>query len=356
MNRRHFLQLSLALASTLSLRAQPRPSLSWVQWSDVHWGNQQFDPAAWTEALERGASQPAQALLFTGDQGDNGKGSGDFSERLMGFWKPTLDYLKRDSRPWMLTLGNSDFRHNYQTDPETLRETAGLYQELLGWRYYLDELGNGKHPSTVSGWSWVSLNTQIFSPKNRYPGAEAQARKSLDWLKEVLAKTSTPTMLLLHIPPLWDLFSESYAWRPEWIRAFQSVLEQSPQPLMILGGHFHRNEIHGIRRAFGEVPILVGGSLSRKYDYAPNWRTCEFSFDQGCRSHLSYTGHSHSDTHYQWKWQQLSEVERALADPLFLAQYVGDLFARHPQAVTHPERYRAEILEHFWAALPAAVS
>jgi len=348
LNRAQFLRLGLGLAlTTLGLaRAQPRRSLELVQWSDIHWGSDRQDPAAWKEALARGLAQNPQGYLFTGDNGDNGKGTGDFAERVRGFWQLTLETLPE--KPLMLTLGNSDFRHNYQTDPDNLEETRRLYQQLLGSRYYLDELGNGLHPDHLGSIHWISLNTQIFSPKNRYTGATAQAQRSLEWLSRTLREAPGPAALLLHIPPIYDLFSNALAWRPEWIRALRSVLDEHPGAVCMVGGHFHRNEIHGFSN---ETPLMVGSSLSRKYDYSPNWRMhrWELAEDRFCSFHsrLFYPGHPQWQKDYAW--EKLDKIYNELQREDYLNSYVQDLFARLESAIADPKQYQEEILQHFWS-------
>lgn len=326
---------ALAAAAALAAPGHADRGLHLVQWSDVHWGSDQDAPAAWQEALQRGLKEKPELLLFTGDQSDNGLGRGDFAERTRGFWGPTLEAV--GTADFLLTLGNADFRQNYQTDPENLAETALLHKELLGSRYYLDELGNGARDH--SGLRWISLNTQIFSPKNRYPGAARQSEASLDWLAGQL--DGKPAVLLLHIPPIVDLYTGHEAWNSQPLRRFWQLGRAHKGPLTILSGHFHRNEVHACGRAQGDAALLVGGSLSRKYDYQPNWRSYRWRLGKagqllGADYRLSYPGRG--DTDYQ------------LAEPSsFLAQvdrttYLNDVFARHPEV---KDRWK-ELKEQFW--------
>lgn len=342
MKRSEFLRVGAALAFSALL---PRSSaavtrdLPFVQWSDVHWGSDEDAPNAWKEALERGLAEDSALLVFTGDHGDNGQGRGDFAERTRGFWGMARERL--GDRPLMLTLGNSDFRENYQTDPANLLETQKLYQEVWGDRYYLDALGNGAQ--NHAGVDWISLNTQIFSYKNRYPQADSQAQASLDWLAQRLRASKGASVLLLHIPPTVDLFNGLQAWRAEPLRKFWSLVQAHTGPVTVLGGHFHRNEVHAFRRPQGDVWVLVASSLSRKYGYSPNWRSNRWTLDErgqlvAADYELFYPGHEDYRRHYKVNRLKdfLTQVDRNA--------YLNDLFAHHPQI---KDRWK-ELTEQFW--------
>ncbi|MBS2034995.1 hypothetical protein JST97_08400 [bacterium] len=342
MKRSEFLRAAAALGLSAlfpgPVRAGSR-DLSFVQWSDVHWGSDEDAPAAWKEALERGLQEKTPLLVFTGDHGDNGQGRGDFAERCRGFWGTARDRL--GDHPLVLTLGNADFRQNYQTDPENLHETECLYREIWGDRYYLDHLGNGwqRHQQL----DWISLNTQIFSYKNRYPEAARQATQSLDWLAQRLQASPGGSVLLLHIPPTVDLFNGQQAWRSEPLRRFGEILQAHPRPVTVLSGHFHRNEVHAIKRPQGDVCVLVTSSLSRKYGYNPNWRSNHWRVSpEGhllCADYdLLYPGHPDFRSHYRLDRAQdfLTQVDRTA--------YLNDLFAHHPQII---DRWK-ELIEQFW--------
>ncbi len=297
------------------------------------------------EAWERGLKQGPDLILMTGDHGDNGDGELDFGERLTGLWGHLVPRLPASSVPLLLCLGNSDFRNNYQTDPNTLAETCEIYRRMLGSRYYLDELGNGRREA--AGLTWLSLNSQMFSPKNRYSGAVAQGAQSLRWLREQLASSTGPAVILTHIPPCLDLYLGASAWRVEESKEFWAIVESHPRPCWLVGGHFHRNEVHARARERTPVPLLVAGSLSRKYDYAPNWRS--WSWQVGpeglvdCRYRLYYPGHS--DWESEYCIDDVQAFARQLEDPAFLNRYRRDLFAHHRLAE------RAEpwpIHEQFW--------
>lgn len=342
MKRSEFLRAAAALGLSALF---PRPAraltkkLHFVQWSDVHWGSDEDAPAAWREALERGLQEKSPLLVFTGDHGDNGEGRGDFAERIRGFWGTARERLGR--QPLVLTLGNADFRENYQTDPSNLAETERLYREIWSDRYYLNELGNGSQ--SHQGLDWISLNTQIFSYKNRYPQADQQARQALDWLARRLHEAEGASVLLLHIPPTIDLFNGQPAWRAEPLKRFGEILQAHPRPVTILSGHFHRNEVHAIKRPQGEVCILITSSLSRKYGYSPNWRSNRWEFDArgqllAADYDLLYPGHAEFRSHYRVDRPQefLTQVDRTA--------YLNDLFAHHPQI---KDRWK-ELLEQFW--------
>lgn len=342
MKRSEFLRASAVLGFSALLPRAARAgtrSLHFVQWSDVHWGSEEDAPDAWREALTRGLAEKPPLVVFTGDHGDNGQGRGDFAERTRGFWGTARDRL--GEMPLLLTLGNADFRSNYQTDPANLAETERLYREIWGEHYYLDPVGNGWR--NLEGLDWISLNTQVFSYKNRYEKADEQARDSLEWLARRLRQARGGVVLLLHIPPTVDLFNGLQAWRKQPLDQFWSALNAHKGPVTILGGHFHRNEVHAFKRLQGEVCVLVTSSLSRKYGYSPNWRSNHWTFDnrgQLLRADydLLYPGHPHSRSRYRLERPQdfLTQVDRAA--------YLNDLFARHPQI---KDRWK-ELTEQFW--------
>jgi len=343
LTRSQFLKGALGLGLSCLLptgaRATTR-SLRLVQWSDVHWGSQQDAPDCWREAFRRGLEARPELALLTGDQADNGPGRGDFGERLRAFWGPTLEAWPEDL-PLLLTLGNADFRENYQTDPPNLRECYQLHRELLGRRYYLDEEGRGV--ARHSGLLWISLNTQVFSPKNRYPGAAEQTRLSLAWLQQRLQEAErAPVVLLLHIPPCRDLFNGKWAWTVPALQGFWSLVSAYCGPVSIVSGHFHRNEVHAFARSQGEAKLLVAGSLSRKYDYQPNWRIQDWALENGqlkrADYRIYYPGHDDFEHSYTLEQSQsfLSQVNRSA--------YGNDLFSRYPQG---NDRWK-ELSEQFW--------
>jgi len=342
MKRSEFLRVGAALALSALLPRSSRAvtrDLHFVQWSDVHWGSDEDAPDAWREALERGLAENSDLLVFTGDHGDNGEGRGDFAQRTRGFWGTAHDRL--GDRPLVLTLGNADFRENYQTDPANLLETQKLYEEVWGDRYYLDSLGNGSQ--SHAGIDWISLNTQIFSYKNRYAQADAQAQISLGWLAQRMQEAEGACVLLLHIPPTVDLYNGLQAWRSEPLQKFWSVIQAHTGPVTILGGHFHRNEVHAFQRPQGEVCVLVASSLSRKYGYSPNWRSNRWTLHErgqllAADYDLLYPGHGDYRSHYKVERPKdfLTQVDRKA--------YLNDLFAHHPQI---KDRWK-ELTEQFW--------
>ncbi len=306
----------MALAAAAASRTLWADSkiLHWVHWSDVHWGSLEDDSQAWHQALQAGLAKRPELVVFSGDHGDNGVGRGDFQDRTRGFWSTWKSQV-----PLILTLGNSDFRRNYQTDPENLAETHQLYRHCLA-DYYLDELGNGTRQ--VAGLKWVSLNSQIFSPRNQYQGAPQQARQSLEWLRSQLGPQ---TVLLLHIPPCIDLFSGQPAWRPQYSLELFDLLKVQP-PLAIISGHFHRNEVHECN----QVPLCVAGSLSRKYNYHPNWREWMWRWQEGSLVEASYTLHYCGQRDWQSGYSALPLSD--FLDRVSKQGYMQDVFARQANA------------------------
>ena len=308
------------LALLMSAVAVAQEPLRLVQWSDIHSGGEHYSAGSLEEARRESLAFKPHAILITGDNGDNGESPETFYDRLGAFLRK-LAYGLRDVRvPLVLCLGNNDFQANYQSDPPLLETTQRLFRQTFGKRYYLDRLGNGVLPQKPGGQTWITLNTQIFSRKNRYAKVEEQSTQTLDWLQEQLR--GGPVVLVMHVPPTVDLWDGKQAWRPDPLRRFAGILQAYPDSVTIVAGHYHRNQVQYFQRPQGDVPILIAGSLSTKYGYETNWRTWEWTPGR-YEYTLYYPGHP--------DWTRRYRVEGAES---FLRQldwpgFVADLFAHH---------------------------
>ena len=339
--------LTLALAAAAPGQ---KPTLRLVQWSDIHAGGRHFEPEVWDQALEEGLELRPDAILLTGDQGDNSRDRPTFGSRLQEFMAGLATDLA-DAPPLLLTLGNDDLAFNYQTAPEQLAQTDALMRATLKERYYLDGQGNGVSPDHVGGLTWISLNATFFSPANRYEKAAEQAEDTFRWLERQLASRGGHVVLLCHIPPSWDLWQQRPAWRSECLQRLQAILEGYPHPVTILCGHYHRNHVQAYHRRQGDVPVLVAGSLSNKFGYQPNWRTYEWTPGGALDYTVRYPGHPEWTHAWHVDPTRLEEFRLRLQnDDAAYLDYMQDIFCHQqnlPAAAAAPG-IRQAVLDEFW--------
>jgi len=361
------LLLSLFLVPGLEAAAPPR-TVKIVQFSDIHYGNEEYKPEAWHKAFDEGEKVRPDVFLFTGDQADNKCTPEEFWKRLDGVIGEIRVRLDRVRAPAMLVLGNNDLVKNYQTDPEVLNPTLKAYRKGLGSYYYLDELGNGVYPRVVKGITWISLNTQIFSRHNKYSGRPEQAARTLEWLRDALKALpqERPVVILVHIPPTYDLYDHSLSWLAEDLDRFLDVVRDHRGPMLIIGGHYHRNEIHSLTRAGKlDVPILLAGSLSFKYGNYPNWRDYALKFaHRGEMSSFAYRIRYPDDASWNTTWG----IERPMRMASISAwitrigdstekylRYMRDLYAHNKkwESWASAEGARRTMLREVWSTVPA---
>lgn len=320
--------------------AAPLRTLLFVQWSDIHHGHEQTRTADWEKALCDGLALRPEVLALTGDLVDNKCPPEEFWKRIEGFlgtWAPRLLSARV---PLILTLGNNDVPSNYQTEPGELARVLASWRRHLGPSFYLDDLGNGVHPETVAGMTWISLNSLVFSPRNQFEGKGLQAHRTLKWLQQQLAALpeGRPVVLASHIPPTWDQFGHAPVWDPVEIQRFTKVLEGHRAPVLVLSGHFHRNEVHALSLSDGRaVPILAAGGISGKYGYRPNWRSYYWTLDsRSWPQRINWRNRYLADSRWDQTWQVdqpgLSRtwsqyVIRLANNPRFYLDYMRDFWA-----------------------------
>lgn len=352
MSRAFFLWVLVFLSLKVAVEAD---ELRLVQLSDIHSGGPHFSESAFQEACQQALSLQPQGVLLTGDHADNSFDRKNFDQRFVqdvGRWKQALQGYTGQV---FLTLGNDDYTHNYQTEPDDLQATYKTLQETLGSRCYLNELGNGVAPVQLGGFLWVSLNSQVFSPLNGGAEAPQQAQDTLVWLEQQLEGWQGPVVLLCHIPPSWDLYLGKPGWKPEYLRRLADILQDYPSQVLILSGHFHRNHVQAMRPS-RPIPILTGGALATKYGYQPNWRSYRWTVRPGQgASHIAYT--LHYPGHPEWT-RSYELVPDRIRDFLDLLQrrnsvyrdYVQDIYGHHTQWEDWAEQdsIRTRIEREFW--------
>lgn len=318
-------------------------SLVLVQWTDVHYGNEEWDPAAWHAALDEGTAMRPDAILLTGDNADNKCSAEEFRRRTQSFLEKYTARIRKSGAPVLLSLGNNDFGANYQSNPENLAPVLAAYRRAFGKAWYLDDLGNGTYPGRVGGMTWISINSLVFSPLNQYENRGEQAERTFSWLESEMERQPAghPLVLLTHIPPTWDLYGHNPAWDPQFLGRLQSILEARKGPVVIVAGHFHRNEVHAFSLSDGRaVPVLDAGSLSLKYGNRANWRSYLWSLDP--RSvpvrmtwRIRYPQHPEWNALYSVDRPFLSRtwsdfVNRLASDKAFYERYMVDFWAHNP--------------------------
>ena len=329
--------------------------LKLVQFSDIHSGGRYFSDQAFQSACREGLRLHPQGLLLTGDNGDNSYDQDHFYQRFrqdVGRWTEVVaDYPGEV----FLAPGNDDFGHNYQSQPEELRATAEAFREALGTRYYLNDLGNGLSASRLGGFRWITVNSQLFSPKNHTPEAPQQADATFQWLRGVLNQGTSPVVLMCHIPPSWDLYVGRPGWKPEYLRRLAELLDDYPSQVVIVCGHFHRNHIQGMRPQ-RPIPILTGGALATKYGYQPNWRDYRWQLEPGLGvKELSYTvhypGHPLWSANYDLRPDRLQQFLDLISTNRSAYQhYMLDVYGHDKdwKKSTDDEAVRERIWNEFW--------
>lgn len=251
-------------------------SFSFVQWSDVHMGEAHTRVEEWQQAFADGIAVSPRALVCTGDVMDNKNLTAEaFQARSEAWLREYVPAMLATKAPILFCYGNNDFYRNYNTEPSNFAPVATAYSQALGDAYYLDDLGNGVYPRRVGGMTWLSLNTLVFSPANSYAGRGIQATRTLEWLSEQVDKygNKTPLVILAHIPPTYDAYDHKSAWDAPSLRKFRDILVRAQKPVVILSGHFHRNEQHAIALDGNRVAVVLdAGGISRKYGYVANYR------------------------------------------------------------------------------------
>lgn len=328
--------------------AAPVRSLVLAQWTDLHSGHPETRAADLASAFREGLALRPDGLVMTGDNVDNKCSSDEFGRRTEAFLRTYAPSLLAARKPILFSVGNNDFGANYQTDPGNMEPVLAAYRKHFGRAFYLDDLGNGVSPRPVGGITWVSVNSLIFSPLNQYEGRGTQARRTLEWLQRQLAAqpAGRPVAILSHVPPTWDLYGHNPAWHPEDLGRLQDLLEERNAPVVILGGHFHRNEAHAFSLPGGRaVPVLNAGALSGKYGNQPNWRSYSWTQDaSGAPRSISWRVR-YAD---RPAWNRLWRVERPFeartwsnfvtrlaSDRAFYLRYMEDFWA-------HNDTWRAD--------------
>ncbi|MBI3929346.1 MAG: metallophosphoesterase [Armatimonadetes bacterium] len=338
-----------------------------IEWSDIHFTTTHpyFVPEAWNVAAAQGIAAEPEIVVLGGDILDDNTGGSEqlfvqFADAFLPELAATLDQL---GRPAPITLGNEDLYLDYNTDPDVLAVSFAKFRQHLGSRFYLDGLGNGVFPEPLLGMKWISVNSVLFSPNNDYEGRAGQAQATFDWLRrELLEDPSGPVVILAHIPPTADLYNQTAAWNCADLEQFVSVLSAHPGPILILGGHFHRNEVHALAVPGHEVvPILLAGSTSAKYGNLPNWRTYRWTLrGDGALAQVDYDLHYPQnpalDSTWIWSnpfrastWQDF--VETLALDPVLYRRYGLDVYSQNAsaeQCLSNPV-IREALLNEVWA-------
>ncbi len=273
------------------------PSVSFVEWTDIHLGSDKTDLGLWDKAFQQGLNDDlASFYVLCGDMVDNKDADqAAFNKRVDDFSEKYLRTMVDRCDPVILTCGNNDFYINYSTDPNNMRPTLESWKKAMGRQYYLDDLGNGVYPKHFGGLTWISMNSLIFCTKNSCDPAilKEQRQRTLAWIEKALNKVPvrSTAVIVCHVPPCIDAYDHKEMWDKDSMRTFRNILSRTSCNVVILSGHTHRNELHAIYINEAEtVPVIVAGSISQKYGYKANYRRHIWEFDHqtGCPNRLSW--------------------------------------------------------------------
>jgi 3',5'-cyclic AMP phosphodiesterase CpdA len=330
-------------------RAGSPRTFTLLELSDIHYTTVHgyFVPAAWQTAATEGAASDPDVVVLGGDIVDD-QVSGDqdlFVSFLDGFLPQLAALVRGMGGPVPLTLGNEDFFIDYDTSPEVMTLSLERYRQHLGDLFYLDDLANGVYPQPIQGMTWITLNSLVFSPKNRFSGRAQQASATLEWLQQQLDRLPAlaPVVILTHIPPTMDLYDQTNAWDCQHLQRFVEILAGHPGPVVVLGAHFHRNEVHVLEvPGHLAVPVLLAGSTSFKYGNYPNWRSYVWTVDsEGALLDVDYTLNypQHPEWTSRWSFQRPLDLSTYRAfrqelsrDSSAYLRYGLDLYARNERA------------------------
>lgn len=171
-------------------------------------------------------------LLVTGDLVENGDDIDAYRHMraLIGRW----------DGPLLWAIGNHDERASFATTlPEVPTDANGFVQ------YELDH----------GGLRWIVIDT--LDP-GRHGGMVCEQRAS--WLEDRLAeRTSVPTVLILHHPPVDTGIDWMSALSCEaWVQRLEAVLLPATQVVGMISGHVHRP----IATSFAGKPLMVCASTA----------------------------------------------------------------------------------------------
>jgi Icc protein len=174
--------------------------------------------------------------------------------------------------PIHYALGNHDI---WGMDKKATGTTGS--EVKWGKRWFLDEYGYSMpyHSFDQGGWHFVVLDNVLITPDgyNGFVDAEQVA-----WLKEDLAGTTKPTLILSHIPLLSITnFAESYdAAKGEWnvggslmtknLDELRAIFTKNPHVKVCLSGHTHMLD----RVDYSGVSYLCGGAVCGAWWKGPN--------------------------------------------------------------------------------------
>ena len=265
---------------------------TFAQWADIHYGHAQTSEADWDWALADGITNGGQAFVFSGDATDNKEMTNEqflaLNERFLRNYAPIM---LGEHKPVLLSYGNNDFYKNYCTDPENMKPIFALYKKYFGDKYYLDSVGNGVYGKEIGGMNWITINSVTFTQWNDYAGKEEQGKKTLDWLEMRLnaLPKDKGVVIVSHVPPTYDLYDKKSSWEKNALKRFFEILDKSDRRIVILSGHYHRNEQHAYITEEGDaIPVIDVGGMSEKYGYHGNYRTQCWRMKNGIPDLLSW--------------------------------------------------------------------
>ncbi|WP_338441518.1 metallophosphoesterase [Synechococcus elongatus IITB4] len=193
-------------------------------------------------------------LLLSGDLSEDGSPAS--YERLR-------NWVEELGCPAIAIAGNHD-------QPQCLAEICGRSPFINGSVY------------TVRGWRIIALDS--YQPKrvDGWLGAE-----QLDWLDQRLAEESTPTLLVLHHPPVPIGVDKMDAIGLKDGSKFLELIARYEQVRLVLSGHAHQAFI----QCRGTTTFLGCPATAMQFDQAElpaGWRSLELEADGSWRSQIHW--------------------------------------------------------------------
>lgn len=193
-------------------------------------------------------------LLLSGDLSEDGSPAS--YERLR-------DWVEQLGCPALAIAGNHD-------QPQHLAEICGRSPFI------------NQSVHTVGGWRIMVLDSYRPKRVDGWLGTE-----QLDWLDQCLGEESSPTLLVLHHPPVTIGVAKMDAIGLQDGPELQKVIGRHPQVRLVLSGHAHQAFIQNR----GTTTFLGCPATAMQFDHPDlpaGWRSLELEADGSWRSQLHW--------------------------------------------------------------------
>eukprot|EP00931_Biecheleriopsis_adriatica_P109881 TRINITY_DN84149_c0_g1_i1.p1 TRINITY_DN84149_c0_g1~~TRINITY_DN84149_c0_g1_i1.p1 ORF type:complete len:592 (-),score=58.58 TRINITY_DN84149_c0_g1_i1:148-1659(-) len=194
--------------------------------------------------------------------------------------------LGNDDSPqdYQLNITTNETQNPWLSDVATVFSREGCLSSSTLDKYTY----GGFYEQSVGGLTVITLNTIIYSVRHipQPPPGEmlpADPFGQLEWLRNRLqhaSATGQTVWIVSHIPPGMETYGYTQLWHPEYLAAYQSILEQPELGGTVaaqLFGHTHSDEFRLMPRAPEKMgPVLIAGAISPIYRSNPTFRLVEY--------------------------------------------------------------------------------